>query len=419
MTILYTFIRYIYSKEFFYIVYCLMQSFSLIFIVGYSELFYKNSLYDDLALSFASICAVFFAINFFEGRFVPKITNYKELIVNTVLLNIVILTSFYHYTLFEYLPYTIVYGILFISFVFNFKKSSKASIIYVFGWSILCFVLFIIDFKSYYESRGFTDIVLIAFSVEAVLFTIFLSSRYSNLKLEKLEYKKMLFQQSKLAKTGEMIGNITHQFRQPLNNLSYILINLNKKYKASKLEEEYFDKKILQANMQIDFLSKTIDDFKEFYTPKKDKEEFLIKECIDNVLSILSADLKKHNINTELNFNTIEDIQIFGSKNEFSQVLLALISNSIDALKDIEEPKINITIDSNNSDVIINIKDNGQGIKTSINKIFEAYFTTKTNGTGLGLFLVKQIIEDSFEGNITVKNLKQGVEFSLLIEKVI
>jgi len=419
MTILYTLIRYIYSREFFYIIYCLMQSFSLFFIIGYSKLFYEIKFYDEIALTFASLCALIFAVNFFEGRFLPKITNYKELIINTILLNVVILTSLYHYYLFEYLPYAIVYAILFLSFIFNIKNGSKPAFIYVFGWSIFCIILFVFDFKNYYEISGFTDIVLVAFTVEAVLFTIFLSSRYSSLKLENQEFEKMIFQLSKLAKTGEMIGNITHQFRQPLNNLSYILINLNKKFKSNNLNEVYFEKKITQANSQIDFLSKTIDDFKEFYTPKKEKENFFIKDCVDTVLSILSADLKNHNISVEIDFRTIEEIEIYGSKNEFSQVLLALISNSIDELKDIENPHININIDSNSSDVIVSILDNGKGIKGSVSRLFEPYFTTKDKGTGLGLFLVKQIIEESFNGKIEVKNLKEGCEFSLFIERLI
>jgi signal transduction histidine kinase len=396
-----------------------MQSFSLFFIIGYSKLFYNNSFYDELALTLSSISAIIFAANFFEGRFLPKITNYKELILNTFLLNIVILTSFYHYYLFEYLPYTIVYGILFISLIFNLKNTNKPALIYVVGWSILCIFLFVIDFKNYYESRGFTDIVLVAFSIEAVLFTVFLSSKYSSLKKENEEYEDIVFQQSKLVKTGEMIANITHQFRQPLNNLSYILINLNKKYKSNNLDEVYFDKKLSQANTQIEFLSKTIDDFKEFYTPKKEKESFEVKACIDMVLSIISADLKKHNIEVFQDFKSFENIQIFGCKNEFSQVLLSLISNSIDTLKDIESPIIDIQIDTNSSDVIIKIKDNGKGISGSLEKIFEPYFTTKVEGTGLGLYLVKQIIEESFHGKIEVKNLKEGCIFSLFIEKAI
>lgn len=420
MTILYTFIRYIYSKETFYISYCLMQIFSLFYIVLYGNLFELNRLYMEISVVFATISAVIFSINYFDGRFLPKIENFKQLLVNTLLVNIVILTSFYHYTLFEYLPYTVVYSILFFSIIFNIKGGFKPTFIYVIGWSIFCFLLFVFDFKNYYVQRGFTDIVLVVFSIEAILFTISLSYKYSNLKDEKTEYENMLFQQSKLAKSGEMIANITHQFRQPLNNLSYILLNLKKRYDKESLEKEYFDKKINQANEQIEYLSKTINDFKEFYFPEKNREIFLIKDSIENALSIISADLKKYNIQCNTIFNTFEDIKIFGIKNELSQVILAILSNSIDALKDIEKPIINIEISTNSAEVIINLSDNGKGIpKQIIKNIFDAYYTTKETGTGLGLYLVKQIIEKSFQGKIEVKNLKEGCCFSLFIEKAI
>ena len=147
MSILYTFIRYIYSKEIFYISYCFMQVFSLIYIVSYSKLFEINHFIQELALVIASLSAMLFAINYYEGRFFPKITNYKELIINTLLLNIVILTAFYHYMLFEYLPYTIIYGILFISIIFNLKEGFKPTLIYVIGWSIFCIILFKIQNK--------------------------------------------------------------------------------------------------------------------------------------------------------------------------------------------------------------------------------------------------------------------------------
>lgn len=420
MTILYTFIRYIYSKETFYISYCLMQIFSIFYIASYVNLFEINKIYLQISLVFSTISAVVFSINYFDGRFLPRIENFKQLIINTLLINVVISTSFYHYTLFEYLPYTVVYSILFFSIIFNMKNGFRPTFIYVIGWSISCFLLFAFDFKSYYIQRGFTDIVLVVFTIEAVLFTISLSYKYSNLKDEKIGYENMLFQQSKLAKSGEMIANITHQFRQPLNNLSYILLNLKKKYDKEYLDKEYFDKKIDQANKQIVYLSKTITDFKEFYSPQKNKEIFLVKASIENALTVISADLKKYNIECNIIFNTFGEIKIFGIKNELSQVILAILSNSVDALKDIEKPIINIEISTNGAEVIINIFDNGKGISNQIvKKMFEAYYTTKQSGTGLGLFLVKEIIEKSFQGKIEFKNLDNGCCFSIFIEKAI
>jgi C4-dicarboxylate-specific signal transduction histidine kinase len=320
--------------------------------------------------------------------------------------------------LFEYLPYTIIYGILFISIIFNLKEGFKPTLIYVIGWSIFCILLFVFNFKAFYNQNGYFDLVLLVFAMEAMLFTISIAYKYNDLKNKNQNFEKMVIQQSKFVKSGEMIANITHQFRQPLNNISYILMNLKKKFENKNLDEIYFDKKVGQLNSQVLFLSKTIDDFKEFYTKSKEKEIFMVKDAINNSITILSADLKTHNIDLEISFETFEDIKIFGVKSELSQVLIAIISNSIDALKNKNNPKIRINIFSNNAEVIISLEDNASGIKPkNLKKIFEPYFSTKEEGTGIGLYLSKMIIEESFSGKILVENQKEGVLFSLFIEK--
>jgi len=418
MTIVYTLVRYIYLKELIYLAYCFMQVFSLLFIVSYSKLFDINFFIQELGLIFASLSAVVFAIGFYEGKFFPKISNYKELILNTLLLNIVILTAFYHYMLFEYLPYTIIYAILFVSVIFNPSESSKPILVYVIGWSIFCFLLFVFDFKSYYISQGYMDIVLIAFAIEAVLFTMSIAYKYNSLQKQSNSYEEMLLQQSRLAKSGEMIENITHQFRQPLNNLSYIFINMKKRYENKKLDEIYFNKKIKQVNEQVQFLSKTIEDFKSFYAPSKKKENFIIKEAINRSFTILSAEFKKKNIDFRLIFQTNENISIYGIKNELSQVILSLLSNASDALKDKEKPEIIVTVNSTDAEVVLSIEDNAGGInKKNLEKIFEPHFSTKEDGSGIGLYLVKLIIEKSFEGKISVFNTDKGACFKLYLER--
>ncbi|WP_319643700.1 HAMP domain-containing sensor histidine kinase [Aliarcobacter butzleri] len=420
MTIAYTLIRYIYSKEIFYISYCFMQIFSLVYIVAYSKLYQISYFVQEFSLVLASVFAVIFAVNYYEGKFLPKVSNYKELILNTFLLNVVILTAFYHYILFEYLPYTIIYAILFISIIFNLKQGFKPTLIYVIGWSVFCIILFIFDFKNRYIGLGYFDLVLVVFALEAMLFTISIAYKYNDLKKQNKEFEKMVLQQSKFVKSGEMIANITHQFRQPLNNISYILINLKKRFESEKLDKIFFDKKVNQANEQVSFLSKTIDDFKEFYLQEKEKDDFLVKDSIQNALTILNPDLQKDNINLNLKFETFEDIKIFGVKNELSQVILSLVSNSIDALKNRHNPKISINVVSSSAEVIIEILDNAGGIKAkNLKKIFEPYFSTKEEGTGIGLYLSKIIIEESFGGKLQVQNIKDGVKFSIFIEKAI
>ncbi|MCT7633831.1 HAMP domain-containing histidine kinase [Aliarcobacter butzleri] len=420
MTIAYTLIRYIYSKEIFYISYCFMQIFSLVYIVAYSKLYQISYFVQEFSLVLASVFAVIFAVNYYEGKFLPKVSNYKELILNTFLLNVVILTAFYHYILFEYLPYTIIYAILFISIIFNLKQGFKPTLIYVIGWSVFCIVLFIFDFKNRYIGLGYFDLVLVVFALEAMLFTISIAYKYNDLKKQNKEFEKMILQQSKFVKSGEMIANITHQFRQPLNNISYILINLKKRFESEKLDKIFFDKKVNQANEQVSFLSKTIDDFKEFYLQEKEKDDFLVKDSIQNALTILNPDLQKDSINLNLKFETFEDIKIFGVKNELSQVILSLVSNSIDALKNRHNPKISINVVSSSAEVIIEILDNAGGIKAkNLKKIFEPYFSTKEEGTGIGLYLSKIIIEESFGGKLQVQNIKDGAKFSIFIEKAI
>ncbi|WP_301379167.1 sensor histidine kinase [Aliarcobacter butzleri] len=420
MTIAYTLIRYIYSKEIFYISYCFMQIFSLVYIVAYSKLYQISYFVQEFSLVLASVFAVIFAVNYYEGKFLPKVSNYKELILNTFLLNVVILTAFYHYILFEYLPYTIIYAILFISIIFNLKQGFKPTLIYVIGWSVFCIILFIFDFKNRYIGLGYFDLVLVVFALEAMLFTISIAYKYNDLKKQNKEFEKMVLQQSKFVKSGEMIANITHQFRQPLNNISYILINLKKRFESEKLDKIFFDKKVNQANEQVSFLSKTIDDFKEFYLQEKEKDDFFVKDSIQNALTILNPDLQKDNINLNLKFETFEDIKIFGVKNELSQVILSLVSNSIDALKNRHNPKISINVVSSSAEVIIEILDNAGGIKAkNLKKIFEQYFSTKEEGTGIGLYLSKIIIEESFSGKLQVQNIKDGAKFSIFIEKAI
>ncbi|AZL53532.1 sensor histidine kinase [Aliarcobacter skirrowii] len=420
MTIVYTFVRYLYSKEIFYVSYCFMQIFSLIYILAYSNLFEISNLIKEISLVLASLFALFFAINYYDGKFLPKIRNYKELFFNTFLFNIVILTAFYHYILFEYLPYTIVYAILFISIVFNLKQGFKPTLFYVVGWSVFCIILFIFDFKDFYIQQNYFDLVLIVFAIEAMLFTISVAYKYNDLKRQNKEFEKLILQQSKFVKSGEMIANITHQFRQPLNNISYILINLKTRFENNRLDKEFFDRKVNQANEQLNFLSKTIDDFKEFYIQDKQKEIFLVKDSIFNAISILSADLKKHNIKLDLEFKTFEDIKVFGVKHELSQVILSIVLNSIDILKNIENPEIFIKVSSSSAEVIIDIVDNGGGVKIkNLKKIFDPYFSTKKDGTGIGLYLSKIIIEDSFLGKLEVENEKDGAKFSIFIEKVI
>ncbi|NQY19906.1 MAG: HAMP domain-containing histidine kinase [Campylobacteraceae bacterium] len=225
----------------------------------------------------------------------------------------------------------------------------------------------------------------------------------------------MLIQQSKLAMMGEMIANIAHQWRQPLMQLSASIIYLDAYNEKGKLTKERFDKKIKDSTLVIDFMSKTIEDFRDYFKPEKQKEDFLIKEAIDSALFIIDSTLKSSNINVFTEYEN-KDIKILAFKNEFSQALLNIISNAKDILilREIVKPQIHITIYTKDNKHFISIKDNAKGIdKNIIDKIFDPYFTTKhkSQGTGIGLYMSKMIIENNIKGKINVITSEYGAEF--------
>ncbi len=239
---------------------------------------------------------------------------------------------------------------------------------------------------------------------------------------EELEKNKnqqtIMFQQSKLAEMGMMLNMIAHQWRQPLNNISLMVNTIILKQKKAHLNIENLDKFKGDFQKQISYLSNTIDDFKNFFKPKKEKELFILRDSILSTYSLVKPIFDKDQI--QLNFNIDPKISYFGYKNEFSQVILNIINNSKDALieKNIENKLIDIFVSLNQKDITITIQDNAEGVKNSdLEKLFELYFSTKDsiNGTGLGLYISKIIIQEHFNGAIIASNKNNGLEIIIRI----
>lgn len=237
----------------------------------------------------------------------------------------------------------------------------------------------------------------------------------------RMDSEYLLMQQAKLATMGEMIGHIAHQWRQPLAQLGGILMNLESAYAFDELNEKYLNEKILHGNDLLKYMSNTIEDFRNFFEPNREKEVFDLSEYIINAINIINASLTYHHIN--LDFQKTEDpINIVGFPSEFSQVILNILANAQDVLvqEKIKDPFINISLRQSKEKVYIDIEDNGGGIDLSvIDKIFDIYFTTKSKkeGTGLGLYISKLIIETKLAGHISVSNSKQGAIFTIELTK--
>jgi len=231
----------------------------------------------------------------------------------------------------------------------------------------------------------------------------------------------ILMQQAKLAAMGEMIGNIAHQWRQPINNLSLLNISLKQKYISGKIDDEFINKFEEKSNKMIQKMSSTIDDFRNFFLPNRSKENFRVQDAIKNTLSIAEASLSNNYITLTQKYS--ENTKITTYKNELEQVILNIISNSKDALvkqKELKDKKIDIYSYENEKYIIIEQVDNGGGIdKDILPKIFEPYFTTKfqDNGTGIGLYMSKTIVEQHIQGSIDIKNFEDGVKVIIKIPK--
>ncbi len=218
----------------------------------------------------------------------------------------------------------------------------------------------------------------------------------------------MLQQQTRLAALGEMIGNIAHQWRQPLSVITTASSGLQMKKEYGFLEDKDIDNTNNLILKNADFLSKTIDNFRNFFQfDNSQKTLFDVKKSIENTAEIVRASYDNHFIKLDLNLQ--ENIITFGNENLFSQIVLNILSNAKDALlqNNIENKKVLIKLVQDKNKIIVKIRDNAKGIpKDIINKVFDPYFTTKhkSQGTGLGLYMSMQIIQTHFSGTLFVSN---------------
>jgi len=231
----------------------------------------------------------------------------------------------------------------------------------------------------------------------------------------------LLMQQSRLAQMGEMISMIAHQWRQPLNVLSLATQGINLKYKMDKLNSAEMSKFNESSQRQIKQMSNTINDFRNFFKPEKTKKIFEVSKSIYHILDLISPIYEKEKINLEVNIAA--SIFTNGYFNELGQTIVNLINNAKDAMleREIENKNIKIYTHLENKKLRIIIEDNGGGIDEKImDKIFDPYFSTKDekNGTGLGLYMSKMIIEEHMNGKLSAINIENGVKFIIELDTV-
>jgi signal transduction histidine kinase len=236
--------------------------------------------------------------------------------------------------------------------------------------------------------------------------------------------EELLKQQSRHAQMGEMIAMIAHQWRQPLSAISatafsIIIKSKRKKFDLSTPEAQskhllYLEKNLESIQEYVQFLSHTIDDFRNFFKPEKLKERCSINDVVDKALQIIQVPIQNHNIEITTELHSVQTLELF--KNEMTQVVLNIMKNSEDNFLDkhVSGGEISLVTYDQDRSIVLEISDNGGGIKPAIiDKIFDPYFSTKEekNGTGLGLYMSKVIVEEHNHGHLDVQNRDQGVCF--------
>jgi signal transduction histidine kinase len=253
------------------------------------------------------------------------------------------------------------------------------------------------------------------YAVEIKKNKLMLETRYLN---ELNEKNALLMHQARFAAMGEMLATIAHQLKQPLNALKISLYNIEDYHVLQESDETYLKKLLASNHKFIDKMANTIDDFKFFFKPQDQNTAFNIYEAIQFAIDLNVARINYLEI--EVNVTGDRDLQIKGESNVFSQVILNLVNNSIDELKDMKKDRrIDISIEEKEREIHIIVADNGGGVKDEIlGRLFEPYATTKGDqGTGLGLYISKSILREKFNGDLWLENINDGVEVKIILPR--
>ena len=235
--------------------------------------------------------------------------------------------------------------------------------------------------------------------------------------------EQFIIQRSKLSEIGEIMTSIAHQWKTPLIEISTIAQELLYKRSKKELSKEDSKEFVDEIMTQVQYMTKTIDDFRAFIKPSISKSDFEIKEAIDELLRIIEHNIKYNYIDVEVNFQEEKKYIISGYPNEFKQAILSIINNARDSIlkkreKEYFQGKITIDTFYEDENIYISIKDNGMGIeKEDLEKIFEPFFTNKENGDGFGLYMVKLIIEDKMDGKIKAVEQNDGANILITLSQ--
>ncbi|GGD40267.1 hybrid sensor histidine kinase/response regulator [Malaciobacter pacificus] len=305
-------------------------------------------------------------------------------------------------------------GFEFVEYLKNIDRTKEIPVIFITG---------IYD-KDEYKSKGY-DLGAVEYITKPI-HDVLLNSKlkvYIDIFEKRKEDEEeiavkdeLLIHQSKMATMGEMIGIIAHQLKQPLNILSLYCNDVKDSYTYNEIDDKFIEDFSKNTKEQIEYLSETIDGFRDFFNPDKQKRVFEIKKVINKSVKLLMNRIETANINLNI---TVKEEMVYGVETELEQVVLNIINNSIDAFIEREELKvkeINIEVLVKQNYTILIMEDSAGGVKEdSLEKLFDPYYTTKSSGTGTGLYMVKLVIKNSLGGDLKVNNSEKGLRYIIAL----
>lgn len=436
--LLYNLFLYLLLKSRIYLYYVVYLFWLTVYFVGFFG-FSQRYFADYLWVFYFSAGLFFIAMTLFIG----SILNLKEQLpwVNkilnlfiiyfavTTLVNIFCLqieAFFYAQLLFNLFFIMVpIYGFVIIvsTYYLAFYKKDKIAKNYVVLWTLVA--LFSASITMSYLHLMKVDIpsdYIIQFMMlfEVLCFSFMLAFKMREVEQEKRHQQQLLLQQNKLASMGEMLSTIAHQWRQPLSEINGVVLKLDIDYRKQRLNQHRLEEHLNSIEEVTIYLSKTIHDFINFFDHDKELELFILNEVLHQSSKLV---FMSNYQNSVVYKQAYEKIELFGYKHELMQALIIVMKNALDACHKINvSPRLEIELLVTANSVTIAIADNGGGVNPELlEKVFTPYFTTKheSKGTGLGLYIVKMIIEQSMQGSVTLSNGSRGATCSLTIPKKI
>ena len=409
----YNFAFYFYIRNKQYLYYALAQLAILVSLVTlealqispFTEMYnFKNFYLLDVSQTFILIFSLLFIQVFFQTHKQKNLNNVIKTILYLSLFDLFLSLILGHTFITKFIP-TVIWIAFVLTEVFRHTKDKDVPFYFIMvGWNIVIVTLlleltYVID-----PTKHDFPFLHVAFAFESMLISFALSYKFRLIEVAQQKQQSLLLQQSRLASMGEMISIIAHQWRQPLNYLSYSFMHLKT---LSKDNIEALNT-IEDSKNQLQMLSKNIETFRNFYNPAKEKMTFSIYESCQNILIITNTALK--NLNIEVDIQVKEDFSVMANANEFEQVILNFINNAKDSFVEKKIMPAKIVIEINKP--YISVSDNAGGIPLeNQQKIFEPYFSTKEDSDGIGLYIAKTIIEKEMRGNLSLKSNNEGSKF--------